>query len=184
MTHFAAIALFCLFGAATSALAQTSGPSSPSGTAPSGAASPGTAGAPASVPSGIGPAPAPTPGQSITIPSNTRDTPQGIGPAPAPTPGQSVSMPGHPRRSASEPPGDNAARPVQTPRQSRLRNARTPRDPTTVGSGSARPEHPARPERFVTPSIVNETGRGGTQSIDTPPLSAQTGRPLPGRTPR
>lgn len=51
-----------------------------------------------SVPSGTGPTPAPTPGQSFTFPSNsgtpgtgTTDNriPSGTGPTPAPTPGQS-----------------------------------------------------------------------------------------------
>jgi hypothetical protein len=55
-----------------------------------------------SVPSGTGPTPAPTPGQSFTFPSNagtpgtgSSDTriPSGTGPTPAPTVGQSTSAP-------------------------------------------------------------------------------------------
>jgi hypothetical protein len=45
---------------------------------------------------GIGPAPAPTPGQSISI--APRNLGGGIGPAPAPTPGQSISIAPNTRR--------------------------------------------------------------------------------------
>jgi len=55
-----------------------------------------------SIPSGTGPTPAPTPGQSFSFPSNSGTPgtgsndariPSGTGPAPAPTPGQSTSVP-------------------------------------------------------------------------------------------
>jgi hypothetical protein len=168
--HFAAaITALGLFGTATFALAQISAPSSNS-----------THG---SVPPGIGPAPAPTPGQSITIPPNTPGTPQGIGPAPAPTPGQSNSTPGPARTIGSVLPSESA-RPVPTPRHPRMRGARKPREAATVGSGSQQAESPSRTECFETPNIVNESGVGGNQNapINTPQLHAQTGRALAGAT--
>jgi hypothetical protein len=159
--HFAA-AVLCCWG--TAALAQTGG--SPGGAAGSAPAA-GNAPAAATTPSlfgGVGPA-APTPGQSTTV-----------GPVPAPTPGQSVSGPS--RTNTTADPVDNT-RPAQS-RQSRMRNARTPKQPpTTVGSGSsARPESPSRPERFQTPNILHEPGSGRKQeAVDTPSLSPTTGRP-------
>ena len=164
---FAAVAL-CIFGAVT-ASAQNSGQSSTPGAA--------ATGSPATV--GVGPVPAPTPGQSISIHGNTPGTSQGIGPAPAPTPGQSTTIHG-PGRTTGSAATTDGARPVQTPRQGRMRNARVPRDAATVGS---RPESPARPDRFVTPDIVHESG-GKPNTIATPPLHSQTGRPLPGATQR
>ena len=174
--YFAAVTAICLIGTETVTLAQNSGaPSGTHGAVPSGA--------PATV--GVGPTPAPTPGQSISILGNTPGTSQGIGPAPAPTPGQSVSTQSPSRPVGSVAPTDSA-RPVQPPRQGRMHNARVPRElPTTAGSGPARPESPSRPERFVTPNIMNEPGSGEKQStINTPPLSPQTGRPLPSATER
>jgi hypothetical protein len=168
--HITAITTLCLVGPGAFALAQISGPSSNS--------------APGSVPGGgIGPAPAPTSGQSITIPPNTPGTPQGIGPAPAPTPGQSTSIPGPARASGSTLPSESV-RTVPTPRQSRMRGARTPREATTVGSGSPKAKSPSRPECFETPNIVNEPGVGGNQNapINTPQLHPQTGRALAGAT--
>jgi hypothetical protein len=149
-THFVVVTASCFLGTPTLALAQISGPGSTS-TAPGAASPAGTPSAPASVPSGIGPAPAPTPGQSIAIP----------GPRPV-TKTDSV-----------------AARPPPTPTPPRMHNARTPRQAATVGSGSSRPESPSRPDCFWTPSILNESGKGGNQDaqIAMPPLSPATGRP-------
>ena len=169
--HFAAaITALGLFGTATFALAQISAPSSNS--------------APGSVTGGIGPAPAPTPGQSITIPPNTPGTPQGIGPAPAPTPGQSTSTPGPARTTGSALPTESARTVPPTPRHPRMRNARTPREAATVGSGSLKAESPSRTECFEAPNIVNESGGGGNQNapINTPQLHPQTGSPLAGAT--
>ena len=185
--HFAAVTLFCLFGIPAAVLVQNSGSASgssaPGATSPAGTPSAPGPGSPASN-AGIGPAPAPTPGQSITIQPNTPSTSQGIGPAPAPTPGQSVSIPAPSRRIESEALNEKA-RPVQPPRQSRMRSARTPRQlPTTVGSGSQL-EHPAQPDCFRTPNIVNGAGGGLKQgAVPTPPLSSQTGRPSAGARPR
>jgi hypothetical protein len=166
--HISAVTALCLFGTATFALAQISGPNSTPGSVPGG---------------GIGPAPAPTPGQSITIPPNTPGTPQGIGPAPAPTPGQSVSTPGSARTIGSVLPSESV-RPVPTPRHSRMRGARKPREAATVGTGPLRAESPSRPECFKTPNIVNEPGVGGNQDVpvNTPQLHSQTGRALAGAT--
>jgi hypothetical protein len=170
--HFAAVTVLCFLGTSTLALAQISGPGSTS--AAPGAASPaGTPSAAGSVPSGIGHAPAPTPGQSITIPPNTQATPQGIGPAPAPTPGQSTITGPRPLTTV-----DSVAPPPPKLRQSRMRKARTPREAATVGSGSSRPESPSRPECFQTPNIVKGPGQGGNQpQIATPSPSPITGRP-------
>ena len=175
--HFAAVTALCFLGTSTLALAQISGPGSTS-TAPGAASPAGTPSAPGSVPSGIGPTPEPTPGQSVTIAPNTRATPQGIGPAPAPTPGQSTITGPRPLTTIDSKAPNDALSPPPKPRQSRMRNARTPRQAETVGSGSSRPESPARPECFVTPSILKEPGQGGNQpQIATPPLSPITGRP-------
>jgi hypothetical protein len=161
--HFVAVTAWCFLGTPILALAQISGPGSTS-TAPGAASPAGTPSAPASVPGGIGPAPAPTPGQSITITPN----------APAPTPGQSIAIPGPRPVTRTDSVG---ARPPPTP--PRMHSARTPRQAATVGSGSSRPESPSRSDCFWTPSILNESGKGGNQDaqIAMPALSPLTGRP-------
>jgi hypothetical protein len=176
-THFAVVASLCFLGTSTIALAQVSAPGSTS-TAPGPASPAGTSSAPASVPSGNGPTPEPTPGQSVTIAPNTRATPQGIGPSPAPTPGQSTMTGPRPLATVDNKAPTDALTPAPKPRQSRMRNARTPRQAETVGSGSSRPESPARTECFVTPNISKEPGQSGNQPpIGTPRLSPITGRP-------
>src|SRR4051812_14162452 len=101
-----ALVIAVLLMPASLALGQSgsSGSSGSTGSTSSAPGSPGTStGTPqSSVPSGTGPTPAPTPGQSFSFPSNsgtpgTGSTdariPNGTGPTPAPTPGQSTSVP-------------------------------------------------------------------------------------------
>ena len=161
---FTAITALCFLEPSTLSLAQISGSGSSSAASPAGTPSAGGGGS-----SGT----APTPGQSITIPPNTQATPQGIGPAPAPTPGQSTTTGPRPLTTIDS----LAARTPPTLRQTRMRNARKPRQAETVGSGSSRPESPSRPECFQTTNILKESERGGNQpEIAMPSLSPKTGR--------
>jgi hypothetical protein len=152
--HFAALAILCLLEISTFAGAQTSGSGSSSA-------------APGSAPGGGGAAPAPMLGPSPTLPT----TPPGIGPPPAAPPPINGPL------KTSDGRDLNDALTSPKPRQSRLRNPRKPREPSTVGSGSLAPESPARPDCFLTPPIVKEPASGEVE-IATPPISPSTGRPV------
>ena len=131
--HLAIIAAALLAASATVAVAQSSGSSGSAGGAvgasgaagaagttgaagTSGSTAPGSS-APSSIPSGTGPTPAPTPGQSFSFPSNTGNDangnriPSGTGPTPAPTPGQSTTLPSNSGRPGA---GQSAGQPSGT----------------------------------------------------------------------